>query len=128
MESSHEPHSGFLETIKTKLNIKQFTDKIDSSMLLELAIYFGFGFVIGFLLSKFFKNIVIAVIVLGLILFALSYLGFVTINFTKLSDAIGIPHYTSIDKAMYCYYQCIKAHVWIAVSALIGFLFGLRIG
>lgn len=127
-----EESVGVLHTAKERLNIKDLINQVYESkdLIIEIGLYGCIGFFAGYLLKRY--NGVIALLILFIAtLVALNQIELisVTINWNSIYDFFGIqPALVVTDTVTGLVWEWIRANVVIAVSAVIGFLIGLRIG
>ena len=121
----------FFERMKQYLNPAQLKQAIITSKdtIIEMGIYLGIGFLVGFALKKYSKYVLVALLcIAGLIV--LQQFEFVSIGFNtvKIQDMFGIKSAQMDTDMMTMYWQWIKLNASIVISFSIGFLFGLKVG
>ncbi len=124
--------AGVLETLKENLNPSHLMKKfnITSATLLQMAIYFGVGIMIGYMLKKYGKFVIVLILfILGLLLVQQIGLVDITVHTDKVQELFGLQPTAYDDKHLLVgYWEWVKAHVALVLSLSIGFLVGLRIG
>lgn len=99
--------------------------------VLEVAVYAGIGFVIGFLFKKYLKYLMIIILfIVALIVFDQFDLVHTNINWQKIQELFDIQStgQSFNAQAFGSYVQWAKANVVIVLSASVGFLLGLKLG
>ncbi|HZW61844.1 MAG TPA: FUN14 domain-containing protein [Candidatus Babeliales bacterium] len=127
-----QPEPGVLDTLKENLSPSKIMQKLNltPNKLLELTIYFGVGIIVGYLLKKYGKYVI--VIILGiLIVLLLQQLGVLTIIFNsdKFHELFGMQPTTTAEGSLLAVYgNWVKANIALVLSFSIGFILGLRMG
>jgi uncharacterized membrane protein (Fun14 family) len=124
---------GFMEKIKGYLSpdywIQRFN--LDKEKLINLALYFGAGFFLGFLLKKY-SRYVFAFALFSLGMAALMYLDVVSfaINWSKVHSMLGLQSTTMPPDAtiLSLFWEWAKLNASMAFSFALGFLLGLKVG
>lgn len=98
--------------------------------LIELGIFLGAGFVLGLIVKRYLKYILLLVLfVVSLVILEQFNIINIGVNWAKVQDLLNIKQGLSFDEGMVnTYVSWIKANVWIVLSASLGFLFGLKLG
>lgn len=127
--------SGMLQMIKdTGSNIVHKTAdafKNYKGNLLEVAIYAGIGFVIGFVFKKYVKYIsLLLLFIVGLVILQQFDLINTNINWQKLQELFNIqPMQQNFDAQTFnAYFDWVKANFVFVLSTSIGFFVGLKLG
>ncbi len=110
-----------LDKIAQKLNISKHT-------VLDAALFFGIGFLLGFLWKRYANYFIAFLFFIGVLLI-LNQLDFLTvsINWLKMQECCGIiPLEENID-VMAMLWAWIKSNAFILFSFIIGFCFGARV-
>ena len=123
----------FVAKMKDMLRFDNLVQKIKDSrsMIMDIALYGGLGFLSGFLLRKYSAYIAILVLfVVSIILLQQFEVISIVINWTKVNEMFGIqPGAAGVsDTALTVFWEWVKANMAIVVSYIIGFLIGLRMG
>ncbi len=124
---------GFLTKMKDMLRFDNLVQKIKDSrsMIMDIALYGGLGFLSGFFLRKYSAYIaVLILLIVGIILLQQFEVISIMINWTKVNELFGIqPGAADVsDTALMVLWEWVKANLAIVVSYIIGFLIGLRMG
>lgn len=111
---------------------KLHLDKIDvsSNRLIEIGMYLGIGFVIGFLLRRCAGYVFVAVLTLAGF-FMLHQFGVINISVdpVKMQELFGIKPTVTIDTSiMMIWWEWIKLNMALVLSLIIGLLIGLKLG
>ncbi|HTM05843.1 MAG TPA: hypothetical protein VL201_01240 [Patescibacteria group bacterium] len=122
-----------LETVKEKVNLQTFFEKVQDSrgIILDIAIFGCVGFLSGYLLKRYI-NAVITMIITGVILFMMQQFSLltITIHWEILYELLGITQVINLvgDNLGLFIFEWAKANVFLVTSSLIGFLIGIKIG
>lgn len=127
--------SSILQTIKESGSnlLHKTTDAFKNykGNLVEIAIYAGVGFVIGFLFKKYVKYIALIILcIVGLVILQQFDLVHTNINWQKIQDLFNIqPIEHSLDtQTFHAYFDWVKANFVFVLSTSIGFFIGLKLG
>ncbi len=123
------PHSGFLDSVKETIRWDVIKEKFYAFQptLIEIGLFGGAGFVIGFLLKKFGKIIaflIAAVVILG-ILHQLNIIS-ISLNWAKIQEIFGIQSSSLDNAAITSYGDWIKNHLLQVLFFVIGFVLGIH--
>ena len=124
MQTSKE----ILDTFKTKFNEYTASLSLDSAKAIEILSYTGVAFVAGFLFKKFFKTAFLVAISFFAILFVLSYLGLISIDWVKLQAVTGVHTTDTISSVGSAVYSWAWANILATSGAIVGFIVGYSIG
>jgi uncharacterized membrane protein (Fun14 family) len=138
MTSPNVPvEQGFLDKAKDLMNPNVLMQKfnLNRSRLFELGIFLVAGFLFGFLLKKYSRYVLLAILMVGG-LFLLQYFEVltITINWVKAQELFGIQPMMTPEGAaegvtfLTPYWEWVQANVGLVVSAAIGFLVGIKLG
>lgn len=97
---------------------------------LQLAIYLGIGFLVGFLLKRY-SRIVVTVIVVLLTLLTLEYFHIIdlTVHWGKVRDLIGMRPLPAVNGTVFtALWESAKDNLAQVISFSVGFLAGLKLG
>lgn len=125
--------NGLLDTFKEKVKFDDMVVKVHESkdMLIDVALYGVIGLLIGYLLKRYSIVVLIAVLMIA-VLFMLQHLEIVhiAVNWLKLHEYLGLPNAAIIlsDNVPALLWECAKNNMVVVVSAIVGFLLGLKIG
>lgn len=123
----------WFDRVKETLNPSALWEKIKASKgtLLDIALYFGAGFLLGFLMRKYGRYLVFMILFLvGLVLLQQFNIVSFDIHWDKIRETLGIqPLQVSKDSnIMAVLWEWAKVHYIIVLSLAIGFLLGLQVG
>jgi len=124
---------GFMDSMKDYISpdywVKRFN--LDKEKMINLALYFGAGFIIGFLLKKY-SRYVFSFALISLAIAVLIYLDIVTfaVNWSKVYSMIGLQSSTMAPDAnlVALFWAWAKLNAGMVFSFILGFLFGLKVG
>lgn len=127
-----EEQVNVLHTAKERMNIKDLVNKLYESkdLIIEIGLYGSIGFFAGYLLKRY-SGIVVLLILFIASLVALNQIELisVTINWNSVYEFFGIQSsFVATDNVASFVWEWMRVNVVIVVSAIIGFLIGLRIG
>ncbi len=125
------PEQGsFAESFKAKTS--SIFEKVRDSKetIFNVALYAGFGFLLGYLTKKFSSYLILfAIFVVILIALQQFEVVFVAINWTKVQTTLGMQPVSGEEIGIFSMiWEWMKANVLISVSFIIGFLLGLKFG
>lgn len=118
--------AGWLDKVKTSLHLDKF--EFSTGKIIEIGMYVGFGFLIGYVLKRFSSAVLVIVLTL-LAIFLLHQFEIInlSLNIDKLHQFLGIQQATGAS--VFCaYVGWAKANVILVLSFFIGFLIGIRLG
>ena len=128
------PQQGLFDTAVQKTGLGNFAEKfnISKSTLIEIGMYLGIGFVVGFLLKRGSHLFLILVLTM-LILWFLHHVSliFIVINWQKIQElvfgaqSINMNVHADLGSNLWGW---ITNHVAGSISFVIGFLAGIRLG
>lgn len=122
---------GWIETIKDKFNFDNLTQKFDLSKdkILTLLAYLGVGFLVGFLIKKYFRYVfVLALIITGVYLLQRTGAITITVDWIRMNEVFGIKAMPQVDGSMFAvYWEWIKANLAVSVSFVLGFIIGWKV-
>lgn len=123
--------NGWFDVIKEKLSIENLSKTFDLSKekMIALAFYFAAGLLLGFLLKRFFKYVlVLAAVIIGLYFLQKAGAIRIDIDWNKMNDFFGIESVKDIDTSLFLgYWLWIKSNVAVSISLFIGFIVGWKI-
>lgn len=100
----------------------------ESSDIIRLVSCFGFGFLLGLVLRRSFKYLILTIVFAVLFLALLQYFDFITINVVKVRQATGTEEIQTADAAFSLVTQLLKTYALETTSGGIGFFLGLKTG
>jgi uncharacterized membrane protein (Fun14 family) len=124
--------TGLLETVKEKVNLNQFVEKVSESrgLIMDALLYGGVGFLTGYFLKRY-SNVVIILVLLISCLAALQQFELIaiTVYWEKIHAMLGLSPAAKVlaDNFLVLATEWAKANMHIVVSSIIGFLCGLKI-
>jgi uncharacterized membrane protein (Fun14 family) len=124
--------AGFVETIKNTLEPESVATKfgVDKNLLIDVGLYGAIGFIVGFLLKKYSEYFIsLAMLIVGLVVLQqFDYIS-LTINTTKLHNALGLQEsFIAGDAYGSLLWSWMRSHVISSSSLVVGFLIGLKVG
>ena len=130
--SEIQEQEGVLQTAKEHMNFKDIANKLYESkdMIIEVGLYALIGFFTGYLIKRY-SNVIALLILFIAALVALNQIELVsvTINWASIYEFFGVqPSIIATDNVFGFIWEWMQANIIIVVSAVIGFLIGLRIG
>lgn len=130
-ESTMTESRGILAWLKENLNPTNIMNKLDLTpqKLFEMAVYFGVGFLTGYLLRKYGKFIIFLILAI-VALFLLQQVGIIDIavHMDKIYELFGMQPTAAEGSLFAGYWEWVKTHITLVVMFSIGFLIGLRVG
>lgn len=124
---------GFMEKIKGYLSPDYWVQKfnLDKEKVINMLLYFGAGFLLGFLLKKY-NRYVFAFALFSLAIAALMYLDVISfaINWPKIHSMLGLQVTTMPSDAtlMSLFFEWAKLNAAMVFSFILGLLVGLKVG
>lgn len=120
---------GVWATVQNWVNSALAKLQINKQTVMEIGLYLGLGFVVGFLLRKFSMYIFMLVLFfLGLYVAQYYNLIEIAINWKQVQANLGIKP-TSLDaNMMSVYWEWFKLNFVIVISFAVGFLIGIKLG
>ncbi len=121
------PVVGWFAKVKSTLGFDKL--HISTDTIIELCLYFGAGFLVGFLLKRL-STYLVALVFAFIVIFILHEMGILTLTFNldKFqsicgTQPVGEPH---VSFVMALWAWC-KAHIAYVLSFLLGFFIGLKV-
>jgi uncharacterized membrane protein (Fun14 family) len=115
----------WLDKIKMALHLDKL--QFSTGKLIEIGIYFGLGFLVGYLFKRFSAFFIFVVITfLGIYLLNQFEIINFSINATKLCELLGIQTAPNVN-IVYCYFASVKENIVSLLSFLIGFFVGISL-
>lgn len=123
--------AGWIESTAAKFNFDTFLKKFNltTAALIEMAAYFGAGFLAGLFVKRYLKQLLIAVVVFFLIVKGLEYtgIGSMIFNWGRVKEVTGISPSDTVGTLSNGCFTWVQTHVRQVISTLIGFLIGMRV-
>lgn len=126
VDTQAQASANWIAKVKSSLHLDNF--QFSSNKLIEIGMYLGFGFLIGYVLKRFSSFVLIIVLTL-LAIFLLHQFEIInlSLNIDKLREFLGIQQ--AVDSNLFCvYWSWAKENVILLLSFFIGFLIGIRLG
>lgn len=96
--------------------------------IIEICTYAGGGFLVGFLLKKYFRMGIILIVLLVAAGWALVEFDLITINWGNAQNLTHVAPSDTLGNVLANLAFWVKAHLVIVVSGLVGFLIGHKAG
>jgi len=130
LQTQQPQPQGWWDTLKETFSLEHISKRFNLSFtnLIEVASYLSIGFISGFLIKKYGRYVVCILFIAGLSICILAYLNVATIDWVKARVVLGISNTQTLDGLWQLYTTWIKEHILAAVSIVVGFLIGYRIG
>lgn len=134
-EQVSEKASGIFATAKdsfkdtSNMIVEKFKDY--KGNILEIAIYAGIGFLVGFLFKKYLKYILLLILfVVSLVILEQFDLLHTNINWAKIQELFNMQQPAEVfnSQVLSSYIAWAKANFVVVFSASVGFLLGLKLG
>jgi len=121
-----------LQTVKSRVNIKDLLNQVYESkdLLLEIGMWACIGFFAGYLLKRY-SGIIALLILFVAALAALNQIELITItiNWHSIYEFFGVqPALATTDNLTTFVWDWTRSNIILVISAVVGFLVGLRIG
>lgn len=131
MVSSSKPvEVGWFERFKNSLQLDKLGEKLNFSKhkILDMALFFGIGFLSGFLWKRYANYFIAGLIFTGaLILLSQLELINITINWLKFQECCGIVPARADADVLGMIWDWSKNNILIIFSFIIGFCFGAKV-
>ncbi len=121
---------GWLESLRETLHLDQLAEKLNISVetLGLTALYFGIGFIAGFLYKRIGRHLVFAVLGCILVLWLLSSFDLISIHTDNFKALAGFSTDDSIGTVFQMFGIWIKEHVFQVIAGLFGLYLGCKAG
>ncbi|MDR3647062.1 MAG: hypothetical protein P4L22_05985 [Candidatus Babeliales bacterium] len=120
--------TNWMDSIKeTLLNWYNKLD-LNSNKVIELASYFAVAFFIGFILKRHARILFSCAIVLTIALLIFAYFDLAFINWSKVRELTNISPNDTLGTLIENCIIWVKQNIILVISALLGILFGYKIG
>lgn len=119
----------FAQRAKDFFQVDRLMESFDfsTSNLIKMGAYATIGFLLGFLLKKYGRSLIMALSVFAVLLYALSYVSVVTIHWDQARELIGLTAQDSFDSVLHALWASIQKQVVHVVCGLIGFIIGYKV-
>lgn len=133
VQTATEQASGFFQTLKNFFKPEVLAAKFHEwkYTLLDWGIYLGIGFIVGLLIKKYLKYILLLVLfIVALVLLEQFDILQTHVNWAKMQELFNIQSASpSFDaQTIQAYIEWVKANFALVLSASIGFILGLKVG
>ncbi len=119
------------DSLTDKFNFDNFLGKfnVTTALVVETTLYFVGGILFGFLMKRYFKQVITALILFFLMLKGLEYIGVgsMVLDWDRIRVLTGIGPADTLDSLAKYYMAWAQAHVRQVISAVIGFLVGMKL-
>lgn len=121
-----------LQSVKDSFNVDSVVDNIKQSkdIILEVGLYALIGFFAGYLIKRYSSLLAIMILFVGglVVLCKLDIIA-VIINWEYIYQQLGMqPYFLTTDTVTAMAWEWMRANTLLVGSAVVGFLFGLRMG
>ena len=126
VDTQAQVSANWLSKVKSSLHLDNF--QFSTGKLIDIGMYLGFGFLIGYVLKRFSSFVLIVVVTL-MAIFLLHQFEIInlSLNIDKLREFLGIQQ--AVDANLFCvYWAWAKENVILVFSFFIGFLIGIKLG
>jgi uncharacterized membrane protein (Fun14 family) len=126
VDTQTQASAGLMGKVKALLHIDNLQGL--SNKLIEIGMYLGFGFLIGYVLKRF-SSFVLVIVLTVLAIFLLHQFEIInlSLNIDRLREFLGVPQ--SLDSNLFCvYWTWAKENIILLLSFFVGFLIGIRLG
>ena len=122
--------TGWVDTLKNKLHMQDLFDKLGltSNIVTDAIVFLVSGFLAGFLVKRYVRYAVTALLAVFLALKGLENAGVVVIDWVKLQNLVGLQSSDTVDSIFSCSTHWISENVIVAVSFAVGLLMGMKFG
>lgn len=132
-QAATERASGFFDGLKNFLKPEVLAAKFHEwkYTLLDWGIYVGIGFIVGLLIKKYLKYILLLILfVVALVLLEQFDILQTHVNWAKMQELFNIQSASpSFDtQTIQAYIEWVKVNFALVLSASIGFILGLKVG
>lgn len=123
-----EESSTFFDQVKQWINSVFDGKWLSSINVIRLSVFFGVSFLIGLLVKKSFKYIVLYSLGLIIGLSAMHYFNIIHIDIAKLKGIIGLADINDWSQFTQYVAQQLQAHAVEVVASSIGLILGFKVG
>jgi len=110
-----------METVRSSLSDYK-------TWLPEVALYGGVAFLVGFLVKNFWRFIILSSLVILTVVLLLNFTGVMTVTLQQVMTTINVTDVTTVQELYTAVIGWSKTHVIGAVSMVVGFLVGWKLG
>lgn len=101
---------------------------LDTQKIMSLGLVFVIGLALAVFIKRFFKETILLLIGLFVVIFLLHYFSFITINWLAIRSSIHVQPTDTIESVFTMISALVRAHFLYVVSFGLGFFIGSRIG
>ena len=125
--------NGLFDAIKTnfqKIDLKKWSHDIggSSAEAIHAAMYFLLAFGTGFILKKYFRQLLTGLVIAIIIIKVLEYNGALTVNWGVIRSATGIGSAADLNAVSNIFIAWVKNNIFLFGAGIIGLLLGYRLG
>ena len=122
----------WIEQLAVKLNADTFLQRFNLTtvQVIEMLTFLGGGVAAGFLIKRYFKHALIALILLVALLKGMEYFGITTVvfNWARMKELTGIGPNDTVSDILNMSFLWLKTHIPLAIAGVIGMLIGAKLG
>lgn len=130
--ASQTTQPGWISQLASKINMDSFLNQFNLSTVyvITLFTYFAGGALAGFIAKRYLKALVITLLLCFLLLKGLEYLGIssITFNWLRIKELTGIGPGDTVGNIVRNYAAWLQQHLGETISAIIGFIIGVKLG
>jgi uncharacterized membrane protein (Fun14 family) len=123
---------GWIEQLAQKINADTFFRKFNltTAQVIEIITFFIGGIAAGFLAKRYFKHVIIAIVLLVVLLKGMEHFGITTVvfNWARMKELTGVGPRDTVSDIVHTYAYWLKTHIPVTIGVVVGFLLGLKIG
>ncbi len=118
----------FMEKLNTQYQL--FVKKLDIDHInwREIGSYMVVGFVVGFLSKRYLRSLILIAIIIVVALKGLEYYHWIDINWVQIQQVSGLHGVEGMQGAFDTMIALVRNNLTVAISSLIGFVIGYKIG
>jgi len=132
VSSNQIENTGLIERMKEVAEPEAIAQKfgIDKNLLIDIGVYGGIGFIVGFFLKKYSEYFIsLALLVVGLVVLQQFDYVSLSVNVVKVQEALGLMQMPLDSNAFGAFIlEWMKMNVAASSSLVVGFLIGLKVG
>lgn len=115
-------------SLKLKLATYFHSLSLDANKAMHILAYSGVAFLAGFLFKRYFRTAFIIILVFAVTCFALTYFGFIAIDWVKIQSVTGVKSTDTVSSLSTVAGLWIKKNILVSLGALVGFIVGYFVG
>ena len=128
MEHDIKRPMGFVETVRMRVEEFFVNMNITSSDVIRFASCFAVGFIVGLILKRYAKYIIMFITVSVLFLAILHYAEFIMINHDRIKSLLGLQGTETFDSIVNLLLAFVRLHIVEIGSGILGCLLGFKVG